>query len=354
MGTSVAVMGAGVMGIVHAKKLSALLPQEQIIICDAKAERREVAARECPLATIVADVADVIAQKPPMWIVAVNTPSHLNIMQSALEAGAEHIMTEKPLVLSSQIRLSRDVLRSAKTLVTAWVIECSPALARLREIMDAQSLAAMRAFVLWKKDRSIDGRPTPGDEEDEWPHGVLAARRLFDINQTILGESVSADLSYEEYVNQEQQLEARSRDSSFPIRPGASTFGTAFLKSDLLQDIGRISGYSSYLGYQQERVVEVLFTHTGRIPTHKARLEFDTPEGDILRFNTIGGKAETEERTTWKVDKALLQMEAFLNFARTGERDARLVHLDEAMLAVRRTAAVIRSASNKGTRVRIA
>lgn len=352
-----AVFGYGIMGKVHLRKLRELFPEDlhnQLHVCEPRTDRYAEAVSDHPRGHHYGQKnALFVTHRPMTGIIAVNTPFHLDMMQAFVANGGQHILVEKPIVLASQMKDVGTI--GARTLMTAWIIEFSPAIVELKNLMIAHGLKVMRAFVLWKKDRGADGRPTPGDEEDEWPHGVLVARRLVDFNQHVLNESVAGDLSHEPYVNQTEQLKAREADRSFPLYPGASTCGTVLLHTDKVVQRIRISGYSSYLGYQQERTVELLLTQDGVKPSHKARLEFDTAEGDILRFNTIGGKPQTEERHAFREDKALLQMKAFLDCASgVKDRDYRLVHRDEAVLAVRRTAAVIQSARKGGRRIKIA
>lgn len=97
---SIAVIGTGRMGSVHARNLRRSLPEADLVaVCDIRLEVAQAVAGELGIQRVVKDYHELLADKDiEAILIATNTDTHAAIMKDVAAAG-KHIFCEKPLAL---------------------------------------------------------------------------------------------------------------------------------------------------------------------------------------------------------------------------------------------------------------
>lgn len=325
------IIGYGQMG----KWYTSLLLQKEgfrqtdIAVVDHKDERLEDCRKQYPeLATYPNLEAALNKQIPATAFVLTNSLSHAPIIGRLVAAGVKNILVEKPLVVDAQdcFALRPQVIQRQTKLVCGYLMNFSPALERLRQILEEKSLYVLGAIGSWGKDRVGDSRPTTGNLDDESTHVVCLMLAAVRFNQHIHSIRVHAVLDYLGYVNAEAQAEARQHDFAYPDQPVSTSQLALRVQTDV--DAPRfLFARSSFVAFGQTRCVELQLGQK-RAVTHMARLSFDTAEGDIFEFKQAGSKTLAERTVYPGHNKLADQVHAFLYSS--PEADARLVDFERA------------------------
>ncbi len=127
-----AVVGAGVIGPLHAKAID-LHPQAQLTaVCDVIPERAEKLAAQYGVKAVYADCATMLANEPEIDVVSVCVPSgsHGEIAIAAAKAG-KHVLCEKPLEITAEK-------------MTAMITACDEAGVKLGGVFQRRTMEAAR------------------------------------------------------------------------------------------------------------------------------------------------------------------------------------------------------------------
>jgi predicted dehydrogenase len=276
-------------------------------------------------------------------IVAVNTPAHLTALQWTQDRGIKWVLCEKPLVMPNQLTIAFNLLGKDQTIFVGYQINFSQAVHALLEYMRSLKLHVVEGRSLWTKDRTSDQRPTLGDLADEATHAVAQLRRLVSVNQHVGRGDIYAALSFLPYANPEAQERVHLQYPSFPLEP---------ISSSHLSLTANVRGYgpvllsvlSSFVGFHQQRWIELDLANLAESEaiTHMARLEFDTPNEDVLLFKKLGANGIRRYPFESRI-KMQRQMEAFLTAAAGGAVNPYLTPLSEALALVEISAAATES-----------
>ena len=97
---SIAVVGTGRMGSVHARNLARLIPDAHLAaVCDIRLDVAQAVADELGVARVVRDFHDLLGDRDiEAILIASSTDTHAFIMKDVAAAG-KHIFCEKPLAL---------------------------------------------------------------------------------------------------------------------------------------------------------------------------------------------------------------------------------------------------------------
>src|SRR3989338_2182999 len=335
-------VGNGFMGNFYLPLL--LTRFERVAVVDRLPARLVSANAAGPNVFVSDDVSlAVAATNPTVGIVLVNTPFHIAVIERLIAAGVKYIFVEKPLVMNWQeaIRV-RSLAENAKVeICTAYLINFSPAVAKLFDIMTGENLAVCQSMGIWWKNRTFDTRMTPGDDQDEMTHQVRLFMLAIEFNQTIKNVQVSGRVTHLPFVNQATQQAAHILDPSIPKRPSSScTYILDVRTNEATSIMG--SFQSSFISIVQQR--EAHFTLARKDEPNKlgylARLAFDTPDGDELEIVPAGVKAEPNRYVFESKNKVPDEIDGFLDLVRSGVGDNRLTRLSSACGLVRLTESV--------------
>lgn len=137
----VAVIGAGKIGRTHAEAYAAIPNAELVAICDSRMDAAEELAGELS-AKAVADLGQVLTDFDVDAIdVCTPTPSHLDMIRMAAEAG-KHVACEKPLArtISQAMEADRVCEEAGVTLFVAHVVRWFPEYRRLKALIDSGAI----------------------------------------------------------------------------------------------------------------------------------------------------------------------------------------------------------------------
>jgi predicted dehydrogenase len=138
----VGVVGLGYWGPNLARNFDALPGAEMRWCCDTRASVLERLSPAYPSARFTADVSQVVAAPDlDAVVVATPVPTHADLAARVLRAG-KHCFVEKPLAQSvAEAERALEAQRaSGKVLMVGHLLEYHPALAKLKEIVDAGDL----------------------------------------------------------------------------------------------------------------------------------------------------------------------------------------------------------------------
>jgi predicted dehydrogenase len=142
---SVGVAGLGYWGPNLARNLAAIPGCELRWLCDPREEQRAQAARAFPGATATAELSQLL-EDPALDAIVLATPvaSHAELAIAVLQA-VKHCLVEKPLATTSAAaeRAVAAAASSARILMVGHLLEYHPAVARLKEIVDADELGPL-------------------------------------------------------------------------------------------------------------------------------------------------------------------------------------------------------------------
>lgn len=353
------IVGLGQMGTIYLKNLLAIgYSQDDIIGIDIDLVKLNAIANSYPFLKLDVAIRDNV---PPVAFVCTNTPSHHKVIADLALHGAKHVFCEKPLGMDGEAANEvHDVIAKTDVKVfTAFLINFSPVLADLAELMKNENLILTEGYVIWGKNRFGNNRPTPGDLQDESVHGVGVLHMLAGINQEIQGISVSGRLTFPKYVDEEVQEKAHALDATFPLADSvnASSMIMEQVVTDRCESLA-FSIHSSYIMGTQRREIGVLLCSADdpRTPVYYASMEFDIKTADSkiadrLRLTKIDGNTITV--TEKACNKILEETQAFLHVAEGGMKDPRSTDFAEALMAVCFSDAVLRSHMNGGEVVEV-
>lgn len=337
----ITIIGMGQMGSFYTNNLLAM--GHEIVAYDIDPEKVEKARQTFP-AIQVEDSLDALPTTD-VAVVASNAPSHASVIEALAARGTRFFFCEKPLGLSVEDtdRIASAVRSVEGAVYTAFLINFSPAVAKVLKIMEDEDLVMMEGFVTWGKNRFGDTRPSAGDTEDESVHGAELLRMFAAVNRHIHTETVTGRVSYLDFVNPDAQNHAHALDSSFPLQVDSSTFVTMTIETDT----GPVycSLQSSFLLGEQVRNVRILLAKrtSPTTPLYAIRMDFDvrTENGtaDLLQMTDIQNRKDLGEQAI-EANKLVIQLGAFFQAINGQKEDPRLTPFWRARTAVRFTKAV--------------
>lgn len=291
-------------------------------------------------------------------VVATNTPSHVRVIEELCELGIRHIFCEKPLGMSVEEtdQIERAVRKVNGQVYTAFLINFSPAVSKVLKMMEAENLVLSEGQATWGKNRFGDPRPSAGDTEDECIHGAELLKMFANVNRRVHHESVSARISYLNFLDEAAQAKAHEFDQSFPLKVDSSTFVVGRMESD----VGPVNFLlsSSFLLGEQVRTVRLLLANreNPNQPRYAARLDFDMKRDDkivdILQLTDIPRKKNLGEELL-QGNKIHLQLAAFMEAIKGCGVDNRLTPFFRGRSAVCFTKAVQESHQKGGVPVSV-
>ncbi|MDD5396786.1 MAG: Gfo/Idh/MocA family oxidoreductase [Candidatus Moranbacteria bacterium] len=375
------IVGLGQMGLVYLKNLLTLGYQEsEIVGIDIDSAKTKTIKEQFPGITVLNHLGEQINVSPyaddayeavfasvfagegiSTAIVCTNTPSHHRVIADLADNGVKHIFCEKPLGMNIEAaNIIRDAIaRTGTKVYAAFLINFSPVLADLTELMKNENLILTEGHVVWGKNRFGNNRPTPGDLEDESVHGVGVLHMLAGINQTIQGINVSGRLTFSKYVDEVVQAKAQALDPTFPAADAVNS--SSMIIEQVVTDRCECLTFgihSSYIMGVQRREVGVLLCSADdpRKPVYYAGMEFDirTADGKISDRLTLTKIENNSVEVTEKAcNKIMEETRAFLAVADGQAKDPRSTDFAEALMAVRFSDSVLRSHMNGGDVVEV-
>jgi len=348
----ITIVGMGQMGRIYMTNLLNMgFEQDSIVAFDIDPEKVSAAREKFPGLVIEQDLN--LLPVTEAAIVSSNSPSHARVIEELCARGTKHIFCEKPLGMSVEETdyIERAVSQVGGEVYTAFLINFSPAVAKVLETMVAEDLVLIEGQVTWGKNRFGDTRPSSGDTEDESVHGAELLRMFAAINRRIHRETVAGHVSYLDFVDQAAQDRAHELDPSFPLRVDSSTFATMAMETDA----GPVycSLQSSFLLGEQVRTVRILLADRTdpRLPKYAMRFDFDVKRGDetvdLLQVTDILAKKNLGEEAI-PANKIRDQLQAFFAAIGGAEADSRLTPFWRARAAVRFTKSIQESHKNGG------
>lgn len=332
---NIGIIGAGQMGSYYLRNLveKKSIPARDISIFDIDSQKTSALAAKYEGLMIADSLAD-LSHRAQIFIVAVNTPAHYEVIETLArhgarrvlrESGIQSILSEKPLAPNLvDLRKIRALERKYTNvqISTAFVIAFSPTRIALTELMAKEDLVLRVFGGRWGKNRGSakELRPTAGDLVDEFVHmsefglGLLPSSRIDYVD-------VSAQVGYLKYVNVQAQQRAHERDPSFPLVPDHSTqalFDVKLVGGETTQ----MSMSSSFLEAKQVRQVWGTLCRPTNEPMYSFAIDFDANGEDILTLTHI--REDTVEEKRFREDKLLSLTDAFLTSATSTARDSRL------------------------------
>ncbi len=141
----VGVVGLGYWGPNLARNLAAIPGVELAWLCDASQQARERLAPSFPGARCTGEIQELL-DDPSLDAVVLSTPvpTHAELAVAVAQAG-KHCFVEKPLATSSADaqRAVEAAERAGRILMVGHLLEYHPAVARLREMIDAEELGGL-------------------------------------------------------------------------------------------------------------------------------------------------------------------------------------------------------------------
>jgi predicted dehydrogenase len=141
----VGVVGLGYWGPNIARNLASMPGCELVWLCDGSEEARAKHARSFPGAEMTPRFADLLADRD-LDAVFLATPvsTHADLAVATLEAG-KHCFVEKPLATNSEDaeRAVATAAAAERILMVGHLLEYHPAVARLKQMVDAQELGEL-------------------------------------------------------------------------------------------------------------------------------------------------------------------------------------------------------------------
>lgn len=334
-------VGAGQMGRNYFNNLLQLgIDPRELLICDAFKTPfvEEISTKYPDTKVFVGEYVQLgeLALQIKAAFVLVNTPAHLSVIEELARQGIRNFFVEKPLVFDlSELEKVDDLRKSGCVFYTAFLINFSPIVEFVKELMHQEDLVMLEGRSVWGKNRTGNSRPTAGDLEDEACHALQILLRMAQINQTVLSLRGFSKLSHHDFVDKEVQQKAQSKDPSFPSRPNSSTAITAMIETLGSNHDVLVNSYSSYILAQQERTISlVLGKKDGGNPVYSIRMDFDVAGQDRLVVTTLVGNSFKEFVYDGR-DKIKDEINAFLFAIDSGEFDRRLTGFTEGAMMVR-------------------
>ena len=137
----IAILGAGNWGKNHVRVFCEILGNDNVIVCDPDASRREAMCSAHPGISVSSEpvLSDVDAV-----VIATPAVTHFDLARQALLAGAD-VLVEKPIAMTSRqaeelVDISK---RKGKILMVDHLLEYHPAVQRLKELVDAGGLGKL-------------------------------------------------------------------------------------------------------------------------------------------------------------------------------------------------------------------
>lgn len=345
------VAGLGQMGAHYVGKLLGLGYQEaDIVAVDIDPEKVEKMRAKYPNTQYAGSVTEGLRFNPEVAIVATNTPSHHTVIRELMEGGVRHILAEKPLGLTLEAvdNIYPTMADTGTEIYTALLMNFSPAILHVMELMRAEKLILVEGSVVWGKNRFGDSRPTPGDLEDETVHGIGILHNLAEVNQELKRVEVTSMLSYPAFASEEAQAKAHALDPSFPTRANATSMVLERIVTN--RTVAVLTLHSSFIYPVQTRRVSAVLARAEepRKVVYSVEFNFDVKVNgeilDLLKVTTLSGNKV--ENLTFPVDKLGEQTATFIRSAEGTESDPRLTSYAEARAMVAFTEAVLESNEN--------
>ncbi len=342
----VLVVGYGKMGKLYVEHLiKAGISADHIIVVDTRNDRITELAQSNPEAIATNTLEHALRQNPKTALVLTNSPTHLDILQKLLGTSVKNVFCEKPTALASQVHELQALKGKFETFATGFIINFSAALEALIAFMREKGVHVLQGSGRWQKDRTNDRRPTGGDVEDELIHAAEALIMLVRNGESLeLPTDVhSAYIGHQLYVDEAIQRKAQAEDPSFELRPPSNAI--VVLRTYPNEGRQPVDLYlqSSFMGFRQDRRIEVLLAGHEPRATFKAEIVFDTPEGDVLSTAAMGSD-DYKCRVFPSKEKLGHMIMAFLSAAAGKARDPRLTDFDASVSAVSLTADIHRHA----------
>lgn len=334
----VVIVGAGQMGQYYLPTLLNRAMHISVVdINEAALQKCAEKCKEFPIpVNFTTDLQHALRNGARILMNLVNSPAHLDVLKTAVEAKVPFVYSEKPVVTACHLGHLKALVKEQKTtqIITAYVINYSAAVRELVSKIENLNLRILHASVEWGKSRWMNSRPTAGVIEDEICHGVRLMRYLLERSYgRIRADTVSGDGSPMGFADPEVQRKAHERDDSFPLDPLPMVqFSTDF---HVGQDrIVKLFQRSSFMCEKQEREMRLVLGGEDDRPAYFARLAFDISDPtfkygkDTLEFGPVGGTLETTPHSANKLDS---MMESFMQFSLGSALDGRLCDVWEAM-----------------------
>ena len=363
MEQKMSVIGLGQMGTIYLKvAINELgISPQNIVVYDVVPEKMVRAVEDFGVTAVesVADAAQGTA------IVTTNTPSHVHVMKELVANGTKQIFCEKPLgMTSAEVARLSDL---GAEIFTAFLINFSPALAKVVEVMRDNDLVLREGSATWGKNRFGNNRPTPGDLEDEMVHAVQVFQMLASVNMAVVRTEVCAHLTYLDYVNHHVQAEARRTDPSFPDVEDVNSSSNILMQlalSDRYQDDVNLNApvtlRSSYVMAKQVRTVEGVLSYNPSLsganqPVYAFHIDFDVRGSDGVKDVLTLTKSDVNivQEHPFASNKIALELGAFFAHVRGEGTDPRLTGLSTAQRAVAFSDAAKASSAKKGEKVTV-
>lgn len=344
------VVGFGFMGKAYVKMLRGLgFGDKDLIVVD----RNPIQVMECrctyrsgALPTLYDLGIALESLKPKTVFVLVNTSEHWPVIKTCLDAGVENIFVEKPLVMPKQLP---ELLKHPRAKAVKWGIgyhiNSSVAMDQLVTYMKQESLTVAEGFGLWTKNRTPDPRPTAGDLEDEATHVLAALLLLTSVGQPAGELGVRGEVSRLPFVEETVQQSRANMNESYEVWPVSTSH---FSVNVAIGQTGVVllSVHSSFVGYEQERRLDVVLKDARSTLVQMARLEFDkgakNMENDVLTIKDVRTNAVLRQKFYPANKKLSDQIRATLDYFGSATPDPRLMGFDEAVRLVRLSEAVLK------------
>jgi predicted dehydrogenase len=315
------VYGSGQMGTNYVRLLRSLgVPEKRIYTNDIDAAKEERLAAEFDVQRVDGPT------KSDAAIIAVSTPEHAKMINAVALAHTPYILCEKPLVFQQDdlSEIEKVLRRTTAQLRMGLVINASPALRFLQDLMGDKGYVPLELHGLWGKPRPLDknARPSAGDAEDESVHPIAFCMELLTTQSSIDAIRVSAEVGFLPFVDPAVQEAARVHDISFPNIPNHMTSARfKFITSN-----GPVSAYiqSSFLMARQTRCVSgVLGTRLD--PRYSFLVEFDVRgergSEDIVTLVDLRNK-KVVPVDPFPTNNLADLTQSFLDLARTGRSES--------------------------------
>lgn len=179
----VAILGAGNWGKNHVRVFCELLGNENVIVCDPDASRREAMKAAHPGVSLSSDLvlSDVNAV-----VIATPVVTHFDLAREVLLAG-RHVLVEKPITLTSREaeELVDIAKRKERILMVNHLMEYHPAIRKLKELVDQGELGRPLHLTSERLNLGV----IRSEENALWslaPHDISVILYLFDEEPTFV------------------------------------------------------------------------------------------------------------------------------------------------------------------------